>query len=123
MTRQAIEPGAGLGLPFSSAIVANGLVFVAGRVGRGDGGKPLDGIEAQTRKVMEDISAVLQRAGSSMDKVVRTTIFLTDRADFRAMNAVYATFFPEDPPARSTVEVSNLMTDGYLLEIDAIATL
>ena len=123
MTRQAINPGGGFGLPFSSAIIANGFVFVSGRVGADDAKKPLAGIEAQTRKVMEGIKAVLEQAGSSMDKVVKTTIFLTDRDDFAVVNRVYASFFSGDPPARSTVEVSNLMTDGFLIEIEAIALL
>jgi len=75
----------------------------------------------QTRRALQNIAGILEAAGSAMARVVKTTVFLTDLADFAAMNAVYKEFFPGDPPARSTVEVSALAM-GALVEIEAIAT-
>ncbi len=108
--------------PYSQAIVANGMIFTAGQGGIVPG-NPMNNdatIEEQTRQVMNNIKAILEEAGSSMDKVVKTTVFLKDMNDFSAMNAVYAEFFTETPPARSTVEVSRLPLD-FLVEIEAIA--
>jgi 2-iminobutanoate/2-iminopropanoate deaminase len=108
--------------PYSQAIKANGLIFVSGQT-------PLDpttqlmiegGVPEQARRVLENISAILKEAGSSMEKVVRCGVFLKDMNDFAAMNEVYATFFKTNPPARSTVQVSRLPKD-CLVEIDAIA--
>ncbi len=110
------------GGPYSQAIIANGFVFTAGQVGMvpATGQLAEGGIEGQTRQVLENIKAVLEAAGSSLDKVVKTTVFLDDIGDFSAMNAVYATFFTEDAPARSTFEVANLPV-GALVEIETIA--
>ena len=108
--------------PYSQAIKANGLVFASGQI-------PLDpttmqivegGIREQTERVMNNLSAVLQAAGSSLDRVVKTTVFLTDLADFADMNETYGRFFGEAPPARSTVQVSRLPRD-VRVEIDLIA--
>jgi len=108
--------------PYSQAIKANGLVFASGQI-------PLDpatmqivegGIREQTERVMNNLSAVLQAAGSSFDRVVKTTVFLADLADFADMNETYARFFGEAPPARSTVQVSRLPRD-VRVEIDLIA--
>jgi len=108
--------------PYSQAIKANGLVFASGQI-------PLDpasmqivegGIREQTERVMNNLSAVLQAAGSSFDRVVKTTVFLTDLADFAEMNETYGRFFGEAPPARSTVQVSRLPRD-VRVEIDLIA--
>ena len=108
-------------VPLSQAIKANGLIFCSGVV-------PIDpltgklvsgGIEAQAKQVLENIGAVLKEAGSSMDKVVKTTVFLVNQKDFQGMNAVYAKYFPIDPPARATVQ-AGLMIDA-LVEIEAIA--
>lgn len=107
--------------PYSQAVVAAGLVFCAGQI-------PLDpatgavpsGIEAQTRQALANVAAVLESAGASMGAVVKTTVFLKDLNDFTMMNAVYATFFPDSPPARSTVEVSRLPRD-VLVEIEVTA--
>jgi 2-iminobutanoate/2-iminopropanoate deaminase len=108
--------------PYSQAIRANGLVFASGQI-------PLDpatmqivegGIRAQTERVLNNLSAVLQAAGSSLDRVVKTTVFLADLTDFAEMNETYGRFFGEAPPARSTVEVARLPRD-VKVEIDVIA--
>jgi 2-iminobutanoate/2-iminopropanoate deaminase len=108
--------------PYSQAIKANGLVFASGQI-------PLDpatmqvvegGIREQTERVMNNLSAVLGAAGSSLDQVVKTTVFLADLADFAEMNETYGRFFGEAPPARSTVQVSRLPRD-VRIEIDVIA--
>ncbi len=108
--------------PYSQAIKANGLVFASGQI-------PLDpatmqivegGIREQTERVMNNLSAVLQAAGSSLDRVVKTTVFLADLADFADMNETYGQFFGDAPPARSTVQVSRLPRD-VRVEIDLIA--
>lgn len=108
--------------PYSQAIVANGLVFCSGQI-------PLDpstgtivegDIRAQTLRVMQNLTAVLSAAGSAMDRVVRSTIFLADLNDFAAVNEVYGSFFAGTPPARATVQVSRLPRDARV-EIDMIA--
>jgi len=108
--------------PYSQAIRVGDLVFTAGQLAFDPAtGKLVEGaIEEHTRQVLRNIAAVLEAAGSSLDKVVKTTVFLKDMGDFRAMNEVYGEFFPNEPPARSTVEVANLAL-GALVEIDAIA--
>ncbi len=108
--------------PYSQAVLANGLVFAAGQV-------PLDpktgqlvpgDIRVQTKRVMENLSQVLAAAGSSMDKVVKTTVFLRDLNDFGTMNEIYGEYFKENPPARSTVQVAKLPRDAAV-EIEIIA--
>lgn len=108
--------------PYSQAIRANGMVFCSGQI-------PLDpatnqivagDVSKQTERVLTNLSAVLTAAGTSLDKVVRTTVFLKNMADFAAMNDTYAKFFTATPPARSTVEVARLPKD-VLVEIDVIA--
>ena len=108
--------------PYSQAIRVGDLVFTAGQLAIDPAtGKLVEGgIEKQTRQVLRNIAAVLEAAGSSLGKVVKTTVFLKDMGDFKAMNGVYAEFFAKEPPARSTVEVANLPL-GALVEIDAIA--
>ena len=108
--------------PYSPGIKAGNFVFTAGQLGVDPAtGKLHEGIKAQTKQCLKNIATILEAAGSSMDHVVKTTIFLTDMADFQAMNEVYASFFPNDPkPVRSTVEAS-LVTDEMKVEIDAIA--
>ncbi len=108
--------------PYSQAIRVGDLVFTAGQLAIDPAiGKLVEGgIEKQTRQVLRNIAAVLEVAGSSLGKVVKTTVFLKDMGDFKAMNGVYAEFFAKEPPARSTVEVANLPL-GALVEIDAIA--
>ena len=108
--------------PYSQAIVSNGWVWVSGQI-------PLDpvtgamvegDVAAQARRSLENVSAVLRAAGSSMDRVVRATVYLVSMDDFAAVNAVYATFFREAPPARACVEVRRLPKDARV-EIDAVA--
>ncbi len=108
--------------PYSQAIIANGFVFTAGQGGVIPGTKTIveGGVAAQTHQVFANIKAILEAAGSSLDQVVKTTVFLTDIKDFAAMNAVYATYFGGEPPARSTVEVSNLPM-GIAVEIETVA--
>ena len=109
--------------PYSQAIVCDGWVFASGQVPLDPArGKLVDGgIEAQTRRVLENLRAVLQAAGSGLDSVVRTTIYLTDLGDFKRVNAIYAEQFPNEPqPARSTVQVAALPL-GAQIEIDCIA--
>jgi len=110
------------GAPYNQAIRAAGLVFCAGQVGLEPASGTLvdGGVEAQARRAMENLSAVLEAAGSSVDRIVKTTIFVTDLGDFAAVNAVYGSFFTADPPARSTVQVAGL-PGGAVVEIEAIA--
>ena len=108
--------------PYSQAIVAQGLVFCSGQI-------PLDpatgnlvegGIDEQTHRVLKNLTAVVEAAGSTMAKVVKTTVFLQSMSDFAAMNAIYATYFPAPAPGRSTVEVARLPR-SVLVEIEGIA--
>jgi 2-iminobutanoate/2-iminopropanoate deaminase len=108
--------------PYSQAIKANGLIFASGQI-------PIDpatnqlisgDIAAQTERVLKNVSAILEAAGSSLRNVVRTTVFLKNMGEFAQMNEVYARFFGLNPPARSTVEVARLPKD-VLVEIDVIA--
>ena len=108
--------------PYSQAIKANGLIFLSGQI-------PLDpatqqlisgDVAAQTERVLQNITGILRAAGSSLAKVVKTTVFLKSMNDFAAMNEVYGRHFTAEPPARSTVEVARLPKD-VLVEIDVIA--
>lgn len=110
--------------PYSQAIVTNGMVFCAGQVPLIPGTKSLaeGDIKVQTSQVLKNLSSVLEAAGSSLDLVVKTTVFLQDMNDFAAMNEVYGTFFTSQPPARSTVQVAKLPL-GALVEIECIALL
>lgn len=108
--------------PYSPAIRAGGFVFVSGQGPiRPDTGEVVKGsIAEQTRQVLENIKAILAAAGLGMDAVVKTTVYLADIRDFAAMNEVYATYFPADPPARTTIQAANLPL-GIGVEIDAVA--
>lgn len=108
--------------PYSAGIRLGNLVFTAGQVGIvPEIGDIVDGgIEAETRQVLNNLQAVLEAAGSSLERVVKTTVFLRDMNDFSKMNAVYAEFFTDKPPARSTVQVGAL-PKGATVEIEAIA--
>ncbi len=110
--------------PYSQAIVANGMVFTAGQVPLVPGTRSLveGGIQEQTRQALQNVKAVLEAAGTSLDNVVKTTVFLSDMNNFAAMNEVYATFFPNNPPARSAVQVARLPLDA-MVEIETIAVL
>lgn len=108
--------------PYSQGIRANGFLFLSGQVALDPAsGKLVDGdIRAQTERVLKNLEAVLAAAGSSLEAVVKTTVFLADFNDFAAMNEVYGGFFPENPPARATVQVARLPRDSKV-EIDLIA--
>lgn len=108
--------------PYSQAIKANGLVFCSGQTPMDPAsGQVVDGgVAAQTERVLNNLSAVLQAAGTSLDKVVKTSVFLKDMNDFAAMNEVYGRFFKGEPPARSTIQAARLPKDA-LVEIDVIA--
>ncbi len=110
--------------PYSQAILAENLVYTAGQVGLDPVTMELveGGIEAQTRQVLTNLKHVLESADSGLRFVIKTTVFLQDMGDFAKMNAVYAEFFPENPPARSTVQVAAL-PKGALVEIECVAML
>jgi len=110
--------------PYSQAVKANGFIFVSGQI-------PLDprtqelvegNVARQTERVMENLKGIVEAAGSSLDRVVKTTVFLKDLADFPAMNEVYSRYFPANPPARATVQVARLPRDvGVEIELIALA--
>ncbi|MFQ3683966.1 RidA family protein [Roseiflexus sp.] len=107
--------------PYSQAIIAGDMVFCSGQIPLTPDGVLVEGdVAAQTRQVLTNLQAVLAAAGSSLDQVVKTTVFLVDMNDFAAMNAVYAEFFAANPPARSTVQVARLPRDARV-EIEAMA--
>lgn len=110
--------------PYSQGIIANGMVFTAGQVPLIPGTKNLaeGDIQVQTRQALDNLKAVLEAAGSSMDKVIKTTVFLQNMDDFAAMNEVYATYFSGTFPARSAVQVARLPL-GAQVEIEAVALL
>ena len=109
--------------PYSQAIRAAGLVFVAGEKGIDPKTNQMvpGGIAAETRQTLENIRNILESAGSGMDRVVATTVYLTNIGDFAAMNAVYAEYFTGVAPARSTVQVAGFPGAGIRLQVDAIA--
>ena len=108
--------------PYSQGIVANGFMFVAGQIAVVPGTKDFvaGGIKEQTAQVLNNLKAILEAGGSSLDKIVKTTVFLSDVNSFAEMNGVYATFFGDNPPARSTVQAV-LPRAGALVEIECIA--
>ncbi|MGV3491316.1 MAG: RidA family protein [Devosia sp.] len=109
------------GLPLTPAIETEHYVFVTGQVGSGpDGSYPAD-IAEQTRVTLDKLGALLELAGSSYAKVVKTTVFMTEIREFAAMNEVYRGYFPSAPAARSTIGVSALVDLGCRIEIEAIA--
>jgi 2-iminobutanoate/2-iminopropanoate deaminase len=112
------------GAPYSQAISANGFVFVSGQLGVAPGHSEPAGetIEEQTRQVFDNLEAILAAAGSGLDRIVKTTVFLMSLDDFQGMNSVYAERVGPTPPARSTVEVAGLPA-GVLVEIEAVALL
>jgi 2-iminobutanoate/2-iminopropanoate deaminase len=122
VVRTEAAPAPFQGAPYSQAIKANGFVFVSGQLALQPGEKDLMGgeIGAQTEQVFANLRAILEEAGSSLDQLVKTTVFLQNLDDFAGMNEVYAKHVGSTPPARSTVEVAKLPS-GALVEIEAIA--
>ena len=111
------------GAPYSQAIRAGGFVFVSGQIGLRPGESELaGGIAEQTEQVFRNLGAILEEAGSGLDRLVKTTVFLADFGDFQAMNEVYARYAGDTPPARATVEVAALPS-GAKVEIEAVALL
>jgi 2-iminobutanoate/2-iminopropanoate deaminase len=110
------------GAPYNQAVRAGAFVFCAGQLGLDpDSGALVEGgVGAQTRRALDNVAAVLAGAGLGLEAVVKTTVFLTDLADFAAMNSVYAEYFTSDPPARSTVQVAALPAGG-VVEIEVVA--
>jgi 2-iminobutanoate/2-iminopropanoate deaminase len=125
MTKEAVRteaaPAPFQGAPYSQAIKANGFVFVSGQLPLRPGDKSVleGGITEQTEQVLANLAAILEAAGSSLDRLVKTTVFLQHLDDFPGMNEVYARHITTDPPARSTFEVAKLPS-GALVEIEAI---
>lgn len=126
MTKEAVRteaaPAPFQGAPYSQGIKANGFVFVSGQVSLLPGEKELlvGDIKVQTQQVFANLRAILEEAGSSLDRLVKTTVFLQNLDDFAGMNEIYASHVGSTPPARSTVEVAKLPS-GALVEIEAIA--
>lgn len=108
--------------PYSQAIRAGGFLFVSGQVpvDPASGTVVAGGVAAQTERALTSLAAILEEAGSGLDRVVKTTVFMTDLGRFAEMNEVYARFFPQDPPARATVQVAALPR-GVGVEIEAVA--
>jgi len=108
--------------PYSQAIKANGFIFISGQIALDPKTNQLveGDIRVQTERVLENLKGIVEAAGSSLDRVVKTTVFLKDMGEFAAMNEVYARFFPSVPPARATVEAARLPRD-VRVEIDLIA--
>ena len=107
--------------PYVQAKVVGNLVFTSGQLGLyPDTGLFAEGIEGQTKQALENVKAILEEAGITMNDVIKTTVFLSDMEDFGAMNGIYETYFPVSKPARSAVEVARLPKDG-LVEIECIA--
>jgi 2-iminobutanoate/2-iminopropanoate deaminase len=124
VVRTEAAPGPFQGAPYSQAIKANGFVFVSGQLALRPGETHLaEGpVEEQTEQIFANLRAILEEAGTSLDNLVKTTVFLQDLGDFGGMNEVYARHVGDRPPARSTVEVAKLPS-GALVEIEAIAAL
>lgn len=107
--------------PYSQAIRGNGLVFTAGQIGLDPGtGELVDGVAGQAERALRNLTAILDAAGTSLERVVKTTVFLADMADFATVNEVYGRFLTSPYPARSTVAVREL-PKGAMVEIEAIA--
>ena len=121
--RTEAAPAPFQGAPYNQAIRVGDLVFVAGQIGLRPGQTALTGdIAEQTEQALRNVAAILEAAGSSIEQVVKTTVFLQDFSDFGAMNEVYARHLGDTPPARSTVQVAGLPSKA-LVEIDAIASI
>ena len=123
VVRTEAAPAPFQGAPYNQAIVAGELVFTAGQLGLKPGDTAVEGdITQQTEQALANVEAILKEAGSSMENLVKTSVFLVDLDDFQAMNAVYAARVGDRPPARSTFQVAKLPS-GALVEIEAVAHL
>ncbi len=124
VVRTEAAPAPFQGAPYSQAIRVGDLVFVSGQLALRPGDKELSGgtIQEQTEQVFRNLQAILEAAGSGLDRLVKTTVFLTSLGDFQGMNEVYAKHVGDAPPARATVEVAGLPS-GALVEIEAVAHL
>ena len=121
VVRTEAAPAPFQGAPYNQAIVAGDLVFVAGQLGLKPGDTAVEGdIATQTEQALRNLAAILAAAGSSLDNLVKTSVFLQDLGDFAAMNEVYARHVGDRPPARSTFQVAKLPS-GALVEIEAVA--
>ena len=121
VVRTESAPAPFQGAPYSQAIAAGGFVFVSGQLGLKPGDTAISGsIEEQTEQIFANLRAILEEAGSGLDKLVKTTVFLQNLGDFQGMNGVYASHVGDRPPARSTVEIAKLPS-GALVEIEAVA--
>jgi 2-iminobutanoate/2-iminopropanoate deaminase len=123
VVRTEAAPAPFQGAPYNQAIVAGDLVFTAGQLGLKPGDTAVEGdITQQTEQALANVAAILEAAGSAMEKLVKTSVFLVDLDDFQAMNAVYTTRVGDRPPARSTFQVA-MLPSGARVEIEAIAHL
>ena len=123
VVRTESAPAPFQGAPYSQAIVAGGFVFVSGQLGLNPGDTAISGgIEEQTERIFANLGAILAEAGTGLERLVKTTVFLQNLDDFQGMNSVYAQHVGDNPPARSTVEVAKLPS-GALVEIEAVALL
>jgi len=121
VVRTEAAPAPFQGAPYSQAIAAGGFVFVSGQLGLKPGDTAISGsIEEQTEQVFANLQAILEEAGTGLDRLVKTTVFLQHLDDFQAMNEVYARHVGDRPPARSTFQVAKLPS-GALVEIEAVA--
>jgi 2-iminobutanoate/2-iminopropanoate deaminase len=120
-TKPALDLGKALNIPLSPAVRAGDFIFCTGYVSLNmETGKPeLGSVASETRRILEILRAILESAGSSLDKVVKVNVFLTDFSGYDDYNRVYREFFPTDPPARRTVQAQ--LVDGFKVEIDCIA--
>jgi len=109
--------------PYSQAVISGGFVFLSGQAALDPATNQLveGDIAVQTERVLQNVTAILEASGSSLAQVLKTTVYIKNMNDFRGMNEVYARYFPENPPARATVEAARLPLDS-LVEIDAIAS-
>lgn len=117
MKKQAVNLGVPTGYPFPEAIKSEHYIFVSGQ-----GAESLQGIEAQLKQCFGNIKEILSRAGSSLEDVVKVSVFLKNAEDFPKLNEVYQSYFPKEPPARSTV-ITGLVLPGMLVEVDCIAAI
>jgi len=109
--------------PYSQAVRAGDFLFISGQLGmEPSSGEMLEGLEKQVERALNNLKAVVEEAGGGLESIVKTTVLLQSMDDFKKMNAVYAGFFPEEPPARAAFEVARLPLDG-LIEIEAVAYL